>query len=171
MRFISPLVVLAALALGPVLACDGDNTPPIDSWVNQDGIRDSAPPDGTPPDSSLPDRSGSDAPPVSFSAQVLPVLTSRCSASTCHGGSSPGGGMRITTGTAYSSLVGKFSTQCTSVLRVKAWDPDNSYLMHKLSGKGGSCFKGDQMPKGAMPLITADVNNIYHWIWQGAANN
>jgi hypothetical protein len=147
-----------------------------DSWVTSDGrsdgsTKDQAGPD-VKPDTTAPDQAaGSDAAKVSYSGTIQKIWNNNCTKSTCHTGSSPASSLDLTASRSHAALVGKSSVQCTSIQRVKAGDPGASYLMDKLSGKGGSCYKGDQMPKGSTPLITADVDKIRTWIQQGAANN
>lgn len=92
---------------------------------------------------------------VSFSKDVIPVLTKTCALSGCHaaGGHAPD----LSAATAYQSL--------TSGGYVKANDPDNSVVMLWLTGK-----KTPQMPLGSGPNEDI-IAEVYAWINQGALNN
>jgi hypothetical protein len=62
---------------------------------------------------------------------------------------------------------------CAAV-RVAPYDPDASYLIHKLRGTHlGGCVNGagDQMPQFAPPLQESDIATIEQWILQGAQDD
>ncbi|MCH8020623.1 Ig-like domain-containing protein, partial [candidate division KSB1 bacterium] len=65
------------------------------------------------------------------------VFGPTCSTSLCHSGNGTvlPGVMNLTTADAsFASLVGVMSIEQPSLLRVDAFDPDNSYLIHKIEG-------------------------------------
>ena len=74
--------------------------------------------------------------------------------------------------TAYGILVGVPSTQLPSMQRVDSFQPDLSYLIHKLEGThtgvGGS---GLQMPVLGNKVPQESINVIRAWIAAGALNN
>ena len=105
---------------------------------------------------------------VSFSQQIQPILTSRCTS--CHGSSSPDAGLRLSAGASYGALVGVASGQCASFKRVTPGQPDASYLVFKLDG-AGPCYTGSRMPRGAAALSAAQRALIRDWIAAGAPNN
>jgi len=62
------------------------------------------------------------------------------------------------------------STSCSSVF-IKPFDPNNSYLIEKLTKKNPSCG-GDRMPDGGPPYFSSSqIDQIKRWICQGAKNN
>ena len=48
-------------------------------------------------------------------------------------------------------------------------DVNASYLIHKVEGRPG--IAGRQMPIGALPLTTEEIEAISRWIAAGARNN
>jgi cytochrome c553 len=68
----------------------------------------------------------------------------------------------------YDNLVDQDSVQLSSMKLIAPSDPENSYLLHKISGThqevGGS---GSQMPMGT-PLSSDDIALVEAWIEQGA---
>jgi hypothetical protein len=92
---------------------------------------------------------------VSFSTDVLPLLTTNCAKSGCHNGSiSP----NLTAANAFNSIVnGNFANTTT---------PANSLVYLWLTGKESAI-----MPLGA-PNNPSNINGfILAWISQGAKNN
>jgi len=60
----------------------------------------------------------------------------------------------------------------SALLRVKAGDPDSSYLVHKIQGTQGTVGgSGGRMPLGRSPLSQDNINTIRDWISAGALNN
>lgn len=103
----------------------------------------------------------------SFATDIMEILNRRsCTSSGCHG--SGQGGLTMTTASvAYANLVNVVSPNSGEV-RVIPGDAANSYLVKKLEGTQSV---GAQMPLGASPLNTTDLQNIKNWINQGAKNN
>jgi hypothetical protein len=63
------------------------------------------------------------------------------------------------------ALVGVASVEQSSLQRVEAGDPDNSYLVQKLEGTAAA---GARMPLGGAPLDQATIDAIRQWIADGA---
>jgi mono/diheme cytochrome c family protein len=105
---------------------------------------------------------------IKLSADVQPIFNSTCVV--CHQGAGQAG-LSLEPGKAYTNLVGVKSTE-SSLSRVQAGAPDQSYLMNKLQGTqvqaGG---QGAQMPLNGAPLSSAQIELIRQWISQGALNN
>ena len=75
------------------------------------------------------------------------VFTPICSQ--CHIGASAPEGLQLDAGHSYNLLVGVPSVEQPNFLRVKAGDPDNSYMVHKIEGLAS--ISGDRMPLGETP--------------------
>ena len=89
----------------------------------------------------------------------------------CHtgaGGFLPGV-MNLTEGNSYASLVGVRSIEQPALQRVAPGDPENSYVIHKLEGRGG--IVGARMPFNGTPLTDGQILVIRRWIELGAPNN
>ncbi len=91
------------------------------------------------------------------------VFTPICTA--CHAGGGAPQGLRLDAVNSYALLVGVSSNEVSSLLRVKAGDPDNSYLIQKLEGHAPV---GAQMPFGGPPLPAATIAVIRQWVSDGA---
>jgi hypothetical protein len=147
MRFVLSVVWLA------LAACVGDGTG-LDP--NGDPLGAGPPPPGT----------------VSFAADVQPIFTANCAFSGCHAGPSPQLGQNLSAGNAYASIVNVPSQEAAGLDRVEPFDPEASYLVHKIQGTfvsvGGS---GGRMPLGQGALPDADIQTIRAWIADGAPNN
>ena len=78
------------------------------------------------------------APPATTLTQVQQtVFTPRCAG--CHNGSQPAGGalpgaLDLRSGSSFANLVGVASLEQPTLMRVKAGDPANSYVIQKLDG-------------------------------------
>jgi uncharacterized protein (TIGR03118 family) len=110
--------------------------------------------------------------PVTLSQLQTTVFTPKCSG--CHNGSNPPGGalpgsQNLTAGNSFAALVGVASLEQPALRRVKAGDPDNSYLIQKLEGLAG--ITGSRMPLGGPFLDQATIDQIKSWISSGAPNN
>ncbi|MFA7555754.1 MAG: hypothetical protein WCY88_16035 [Spongiibacteraceae bacterium] len=110
-----------------------------------------------------------DAATVSFKSDIVPLLKRRCA--TCHITGNEPGLISLVPKRAYANLVGIDSVG-SSMKRVAAGDPEQSYLMHKLLGSqlevGGV---GERMPFMAPALTSDKIDKIYRWIEAGAINN
>src|SRR5262245_28821585 len=67
---------------------------------------------------------------ANFSSIQANVFTPICA--TCHAGASAPHGLRLDGSNSYALLVGVPSDEEPSILRVKANDPNNSYLVQKI---------------------------------------
>jgi hypothetical protein len=110
--------------------------------------------------------------PATLSQLQATVFTPICSG--CHNGSNPPGGalpgsQNLTAGNSFAALVGVASLEQPSLMRVKAGDPDNSYLIRKLEGLAG--ISGSRMPLGGPFLDQATIDQVKSWISAGALNN
>jgi hypothetical protein len=94
------------------------------------------------------------------------VFTPTCAACHTGQGSVLPGSMDLTSADASMvSLVGVASSEQPAIERVKAGDPDASYLIQKLEGTAAS---GVRMPFGGSPLDQATIDAIRQWITNGA---
>jgi hypothetical protein len=84
----------------------------------------------------------------------------------CHIGAGAPEGLQLDAAHSYALLVGVPSTEQPNVLRVKAGDPDNSYIVQKL--EGASSISGVRMPFGGPYLPQATIDVIRTWITNGA---
>ena len=91
------------------------------------------------------------------------VFTPVCSV--CHAGGSAPQGLRLDATNAYAMLVGVSSSEVPGLKRVKAGDPDNSYIIQKIEGHASV---GVRMPYGGPYLDAATIATIRLWITNGA---
>jgi hypothetical protein len=106
------------------------------------------------------------AEPVSFEAEVEPLLVSNCALAGCHAPPQIQLGLDLRAGKGYASLVGVASSQCGTTPRVDPGSPGTSYLLAKL--RGVELCGGLAMPLNAEPLAQAEIQRISDWICQGA---
>jgi hypothetical protein len=92
------------------------------------------------------------------------VFTPICSP--CHSGASAPEGLMLDAGHSYNLLVGIPSAEVPTLSRVKAGDPNNSYLVLKIQGSAG--IVGGRMPLNETPLPQATIDVIRTWITNGA---
>ncbi len=107
-------------------------------------------------------------PMVSFSQQIQPIFGDSCALPTCHMGPINAGGMNLTQEQSYSAIVNVPSSQRPSVLRIKPFEPNNSYLIHKIKGEN---INGFRMPQDLPPLSVEVIALFENWVSQGAMNN
>jgi methionine-rich copper-binding protein CopC len=99
---------------------------------------------------------------TSIQANVFTPICTRC-----HIGAGAPQGLQLDAAHSYSLLVGVPSAEVPNLLRVKAGDPDNSYIIRKL--EGGPGIVGVQMPADGPPYLPqATINVIRSWITNGA---
>jgi len=84
----------------------------------------------------------------------------------CHAGAGAPEGLNLDATHSYSLLVGVPSQEVPTLDRVKQGDPDNSYIIIKLTNGAG--IVGEQMPRGLPPLPQATIDAIRQWIANGA---
>ncbi|TDI71528.1 MAG: hypothetical protein E2O85_01980 [Bacteroidetes bacterium] len=104
------------------------------------------------------------ADPVSFSQDVLPLLTSSCAGSGCHIGESTSG-VNLS---SYSHVTLSQGIQYDREI-VVASDASASPLVDKVKFQQPQF--GSRMPQGRSPLSHADIVLIESWINDGAENN
>ncbi|HTQ48905.1 MAG TPA: hypothetical protein VMI75_39375 [Polyangiaceae bacterium] len=134
------------------------------------------------------------SPTVSFSKDIVPTFNDSCGVSNaCHQPPAnpavanlvlglPDGG--VPAEMVIQAIVGKSALENPNMEIVKAGDPENSFLMHKVDGDqclyAATCNKtgnpifnecGVQMPYNSGVIDTATRDNIRRWIAQGAQNN
>lgn len=85
----------------------------------------------------------------------------------CHVGAAAPRGLRLDAANAYTDLVGVPSQEVGGLLRVEAFNPDDSYLVRKIEG---TASVGARMPLGGPPLPAEDIALIRQWILEGAMN-
>jgi hypothetical protein len=98
-----------------------------------------------------------------FASIQANVFTPICTK--CHIGGGAPEGLRLDAANSYNLLVGVPSTEVPSLFRVKAGDPDSSYIIQKLEGHAAV---GAQMPFGGPYLSTTTIGFIRQWISNGA---
>lgn len=111
-----------------------------------------------PPDAFTPPTPDAGPATVSFASDVTPIVNANCVGSGCHT-------MPI------RDFFGTGRTGCRSVTEqrfVVPFDPDASYVIHKIEGTG---ICGMRMPRGRAPLSAGDIATIRTWIAEGARDN
>ena len=107
--------------------------------------------------------------PVSFARDIQPIFNDKCVS--CHNLNTFAGGLNLSEGVAYKSLVNAKSDQSTRYY-VSPGSPDNSYLVNKLLGTQSNVGGlGARMPLGGPVLPDSQITLIRQWINQGALNN
>ena len=109
---------------------------------------------------------GGMTPSATFSSIQTNVFTPICA--TCHAGAAAPHGLRLDAANSYALLVGVASDEQPAILRVKAGDPNNSYLVQKIMGTAAT---GERMPAGLAALPQATIDAIRQWITDGALND
>jgi hypothetical protein len=107
----------------------------------------------------------------SFSANVVPILEKRCSIGGCHSLATRQAALALTPDAAYDALVGVPSTLRPSVLRVRASQPAQSWLVAMISADDAARQGVSRMPLATQPLTANQIATIVRWIEQGALRN
>jgi methionine-rich copper-binding protein CopC len=109
---------------------------------------------------------GGTTPPLTATFQSIQanVFTPICTR--CHIGAGAPEGLQLDAAHSYSLLVGVPSAEVPSLQRVRAGDPNNSYIVLKLQGSAG--IVGGQMPLGGPYLPQSTIAVIRQWITNGA---
>ena len=105
---------------------------------------------------------------ATFSRIQLEVFTPSCAITNCHDTTSHQSGLVLSAGNAYVQIVNIASFEVPVLKRVAPNDPNNSYLFQKING---TASVGLQMPLGALPLGSDQLNLVRDWILSGAPNN
>ena len=90
----------------------------------------------------------------------------------CHSdnGRVTAGDLVLLEGRSYNQLVSRASSFKPGAVRVIPNDPDNSYIIHKLEGRGD--IIGQRMPRTTGPFLTeGQISIIRRWIELGARND
>jgi hypothetical protein len=91
--------------------------------------------------------------------------------STCHtgvGSSLPGVQNLTTASSTYAATVNAASLEQSALVRIRPFDPDNSYLVRKI--EGDPSITGSRMPLGGQ-LTQIQIDQIRAWAAAGARNN
>jgi len=107
-------------------------------------------------------------PTATFTRVQSQVFTPTCAQLGCHDNLGQQQQLVLTPARAYTEIVGKPSTEITTLLRVAPGDASNSYLYRKITGVG---ITGDRMPQTLPPLSDAQIKLIRDWIRRGAPND
>lgn len=102
-----------------------------------------------------------------FFTDVAPIFSSNCAISGCHAPPVQAG-LDLRASVAYANIVDVASTENPALRRIAPGDPDNSYLLRKLSDCAG-CYVGARMPFGRPPLPDAQLQLLRDWVAAGAA--
>ncbi len=113
---------------------------------------------------------------VSFSRDVQPTFTARCTQGGCHSATNPAGDMSLTAPGTVSRLVNQpTSTDCNAAVpnvpRVKPSDPRNSMLWRKTSNDPTKCFDAMPLPFSLSMISPCEFSKLEAWIQQGALDN
>ncbi|MFQ5676466.1 MAG: hypothetical protein ACE5G1_11255 [bacterium] len=87
----------------------------------------------------------------------------------CHAGANAPQGLRLDRERSFDNLVEVSSREKPELLRVKPFNPDDSYLIRKL--EGGPDIIGGRMPLNQTPIPQDQINAVRRWIALGAPNN
>jgi len=148
MSCVGSRTLIASLAAAAVAGCTAGSGAGLDQNGQPIGST-----DGTPPLTA------------DFTSIQANVFTPICTK--CHSGAGAPQGLQLDAAHSYSLLVGVPSAEEPNLLRVKAGDPDNSYIIRKL--EGGPGIVGVQMPADGPPYLPqATINVIRSWITNGA---
>ncbi|MFI5367287.1 MAG: hypothetical protein ACHQ4J_16880, partial [Candidatus Binatia bacterium] len=98
------------------------------------------------------------------------IFNGNCLNAGCHNSQSRAGNLNLSEGSAYDQLVGHGSfnqaAQQSGYLRVAPGDPQNSFLLIKVTSPGNG--QGSVMPIGIPALSQSQLNLIRDWIAAGA---
>lgn len=170
-------LLLLACALVACSPSDGDGSPTDAGDGGSCTAFDAGPPGSPPVDAG--DETTPDVGPVVTRVEIDDIIKNSCSFSTCHGKKPGAGGLFLEPppGNWTVSLINVASTTHKTMKRVVPYDPQKSFLVHKL-GAGlcalakdcvdGTC--GDRMPQTSSPLPSDEIAKIVEWIRQGASD-
>lgn len=107
-----------------------------------------------------------------FNAILTNTLGPSCAMSFCHEAEPPPvAPMSLLPQYAYSSLVNVPSVQEPTLMRVKPFDPEHSYLVIKLKASNALGIVSTRMPLNKPPIDDAAIAEIEAWIRRGAPND
>ncbi len=107
----------------------------------------------------------------SFSHDIQPIFTARCSQGGCHTMASAQLGVVLEPGHSYDSLVNHIAVLDGSFVRVKPGDHENSWLWRMLQEDDVLREHNPRMPLAASPLTPNQLQTIVNWIEDGAPDN
>ena len=107
----------------------------------------------------------------SFTVNVAPIFEQRCSVGGCHSIATHQAGLTLDPTKAYESIVGVSSTLRPSEVRVRAGEPNRSWLVTMISADDAARQGFSRMPLATQPLTPNQIENIVRWIEQGALRN
>jgi hypothetical protein len=115
---------------------------------------------------------GGEPPPetATFTRVQNEVFTPTCALAGCHLGPKQAAneGLVLEAGAAYANIVGIPSNQKAPMLRVKPNDPDNSYLVRKITPF--TDINGGRMPQSGS-ITDAQRKLVTDWVLRGAPND
>jgi hypothetical protein len=129
--------------------------------------------------------------PISFGAQIVPILHRQCADAVCHGrpGAEPYLGPSLPAApdahVMWTAIVGVPSATAPELALIEPSAPAESFLVLKIEGcqnagalactplmgvmSGMPC--GDTMPQAGRPVCNADRALVRRWVLQGALEN
>lgn len=146
---------LSVVAIGGAIVACSDFTNPAD------------------PASGLPDVAVANP---SFSRDVQPIFSKRCSIGGCHSLATKQTLLALAPGVAYDNIV-NVRAVLKNQLRVRPGRADDSWLVVLITrtaddgGNGGSADGVPRMPLASRPLTQNQIATIVTWINQGAPRN
>jgi len=106
----------------------------------------------------------------------IDIFTPRCAIPFCHTDADErfSGNLSLQSGSSFTKLVDvepdNFAARARGLLRVTPFDPENSFIMRKITNTLAP-DEGGPMPQGAAPLSALEIERIRAWIVQGAQND
>lgn len=97
------------------------------------------------------------------------IFTPKCSGCHTGGGASLPAAQNLTNGNTYANIVGVASIEQSTLMRIAAGDPDNSYLVRKV--QGDASITGVRMPANGAFLTQTQIDLLRGWVVAGAQNN
>ncbi len=94
------------------------------------------------------------------------IFSESCALSGCHSSGSSSGGLNLSEGNSFGSLVGQSSTSVEGGTRVLAGNSGDSVLVKRIEGT-----VTPQMPLNRSALSEEKIDTIKNWINNGAENN
>lgn len=94
--------------------------------------------------------------------RVIKIFAENCALAGCHTGTSPLMNLKLTKDEFLQRTVNQPSLEKPGMMRVKPGEPENSYLVKKITG--ASDIVGQRMPFGRDPLTDDQVATIVGWI-------
>jgi hypothetical protein len=107
----------------------------------------------------------------SFSSDIQPIFTKRCSIGGCHSLASRQGELVLVAGYAYDSLVNQQSVLAPTFHLVVPGDAANSWLVRMIGPDDAARLNNARMPLAGQPLTDNQIATIVNWIENGAPRN